>query len=639
MKKSLLVIFGVVVTSVLISFCMTVCANIREEKLPSAEEIIEKYLETTGGKKAHEKIRNVKQEMKVNSVIAGTEYKVFSYKERPNKSYLLSDLGEIGKIKSGSDGDVVWEISPITGTRVLEGEERVAKLLDNQFDGPDAWKVSYNSVKTEGIEDVNGKACYKVVLTPHELSPRVAYYDRESFLIAKYVTKVKTQIGTYKLDVFPEDYKKVGDILSPHKISYFAMGQLVQTITIESIDYNIEMPEGLFDLPEEIKRLVSSSDSGTTADTKSSSEADSSPYQYSVPEDREDGWPVGDLSDHNLDKEKLIEMMNAIRGGRITKVDYILIVKDGVLVFDELIRTELDQMDRAFGNTKLEVHSLQSASKSFASALIGVAIEKGYIDSEQDLMLDYFPEYERIESFSKQKENWVIEDFLTMQTGLDWDESSTPYTSDENSLIKIYNNYSDYVKAMFDLPMVHEPGTIFSYCSIGCVALGAVVADASGTPLEDFAKEHLFGPLQVESAIFHKTPVGRAHLGGGMLLSARDMAKFGQLYLRDGVCKGNRILPKGWAAASFDKHVLFSGPLVFYAHGYGYLWWLENFSVNDQRLNIAAAKGYGGQYIYVWPDQDAVIVFHGSNWSLDGSGGPDPATRLMDDYIIPAFNQ
>ena len=637
---------GAVVILVLISFCMTVCANPREEKIPSAEEIIEKYLETTGGRKAHEKIRNVKQELKVESVIDGKEYEVFSYKERPNKNYLFSDIGAVGEIKSGSDGDVVWEISPITGTRVLEGEERDTKLLDNKFDGPDAWKTSYKSVKTEGIEEVNGKSCYKVVFTPHELSTRIAYYDTESFLIAKSVINVKTQIGSLKLDIFPEDYRKVGDILSPHKMSYFAIGQLVQTITIENIEYNIEMPEGLFDLPEKIKKLVSGktgpvspSGSETTANTDPSTQANLAEYQYSVPENREDGWPVGDLSDHNLDKAKLIEMMKAIRGGLITKIDYVLIVKDGVLVFDELIRTELDQMDRAYGNTELEVHSLQSASKSFASALIGVAIEQGLIDSEQDLMLDYFPEYERIENFNKQKKNWVIEDFLTMQTGLDWDESSTPYTSDENSLINVYNNHSDYVKAMLDMPMVHEPGTVFSYCSIGCVALGAAVANASDTRLEDFAKEHLFGPLQVESAIFLKTPVGRAHLGGGFLLSARDMAKFGQLYLRDGVWKGKRILPKGWAAASFDKHVLFSGPLAFYAHGYGYLWWLENFFVDDQRLNIVAAKGYGGQYIYVWPDQDAVIVFQGSNWSLDGSDGPDPAPRLMNDYIIPAFSQ
>jgi CubicO group peptidase (beta-lactamase class C family) len=634
MKRKLSVMSGAVVKVVLISFCMTGCGNPREEKWPPAEEIIEKYLEATGGRKAHEKIKNVKQEMKVKSVIDGKEYKVFSYKERPNKNYLLSDLGAMGEMKSGSDGDVVWEISPITGTRVLEGEERIAKLLDNEFDGPDAWKSSYKIVKTEGIEDVNGKACYKVVLTPHELSPRVAYYDKESFLAAKYTMKVRIQSGSFKVDVFPEDYRKVGDILSPHKMSYFAMGQLLQTIIIESIEYDIEMPKGLFDLPEEIAKLVSGK-----ADTDPSMKADLAEYQYSVPEDREDGWPVGDLGDHNLDKAKLVEMMKAIRGGLSTKIDYVLIAKDGVLVFDALIRTELDQMDRAFGNTKLEVHSLQSASKSFASALIGVAIEQGFIDSEQDLMLTYFPEYERIKHFNKQKKNWVIEDFLTMQTGLDWNETDTPYTSEENSLINVYNNYSDYVKAMFDMPMVHEPGTVFAYCSIGCVALGAAVANASDTRLEDFAKEYLFGPLQVESAIFLKTPVGRAHLGGGLLLSARDMAKFGQLYLRDGVWGGKRILPKGWAAASFDKHVVFSDSLTFYAHGYGYLWWLENFSVDDRRLNIVAAKGYGGQYIYVWPDQDAVIVFQGSNWSLDGSDGPDPAPRLMNDYIIPAFGQ
>ena len=126
----------------------------------------------------------------------------------------------------------------------------------SEFDGPDAWKTSCKSVKTEGIDDVNGKACYKVVLTPHELSQRLLYFDKESFLAVKYVMEVKNPSGTFKLDAFLEDYRKAGDILSPHKINYFLMGQLVQIITFESIENNIDMPEGIFDIPEQKKAIM-----------------------------------------------------------------------------------------------------------------------------------------------------------------------------------------------------------------------------------------------------------------------------------------------------------------------------------------------------------------------------------------------
>lgn len=256
MRKSWFKVFGAVFITVSISFCF--CLNLygAEEKLPNAEEIIEKNLKAIGGRDAYEKIRNQKTEMTAKMITMGMNIKVTTYKERPDKNYTIADMGAMGKSRSGSNGKIAWEINPFTGTRILEGEQLAAKLLENSFDGPDTWKKMYKSVKAEGIEDINGKACYKVVYTQNTGSPITKYYDRDSYLDVKTVSEGKNPQGTIKVEQFFEDYKETGGVLFPRKVNVNIMENPFQTITIDSIETNIKMPKGTFDLPEEIKTLI-----------------------------------------------------------------------------------------------------------------------------------------------------------------------------------------------------------------------------------------------------------------------------------------------------------------------------------------------------------------------------------------------
>jgi hypothetical protein len=233
-------------------------SNIRaEDNLPTAEEIIENYYAATGGKKAHEMIKNKKTIYKINHQASGMEIDYVHYQERPNKSYSLMDMGANGNIISGSDGKVAWEISPFTGTRVLEGDELATRLLRYTFDGHDAWNGLYKTVITEGIEDVNERTCYKVVYTPKQASPKIHYYDKETFLLLKTAWGTRNRAGVYSIEIFMEEYKKTGEILSAHKFTRYRMGQVNDIGVVKSIETNIEMPRVLFDLPEEIQKIVS----------------------------------------------------------------------------------------------------------------------------------------------------------------------------------------------------------------------------------------------------------------------------------------------------------------------------------------------------------------------------------------------
>ena len=228
-----------------------------EDQLPTPEYIIEKFYTATGGKEAYEKIRNSKTELRIESKAQGIEVDFTNYKERPNKVYGLVDIGGAGKIRSGSDGKIAWEMSPFTGARVFKGKELASRLLDTAYDGPDAWKKIYKSVETEGVEDVNGRSCYKVVFTHEEGFRNVNYYDEETFLMLKTRRESTNQGTPVIMESIMEDYKKAaGDILVPHKQTRYVNGAITDIGVLKSAETNIEMPEGIFDLPEEIKRVI-----------------------------------------------------------------------------------------------------------------------------------------------------------------------------------------------------------------------------------------------------------------------------------------------------------------------------------------------------------------------------------------------
>lgn len=269
MKKSFFKSFMTILITVLISVCF--CLNLfgSEDILPDAEEIIEKNLEAMGGRSAFEKMRNQKVEITAGMVTMGLDIKLTTYKERPDRNYTIADMGAMGEVISGSDGNMAWEISPFTGTRILEGRQLASKLLENSFDGPDAWKKMYKRVRTLGTEMVDGRSCYKVEFISDAAAAVIKYYDSESYLEVKSETEGRSAEGPVQVEQFFEDYENSGGILFPLKTNVYVMGSLYQIVTVDSVEINKKMPDGIFDLPEEIKALIEQEPetAGMTSDT------------------------------------------------------------------------------------------------------------------------------------------------------------------------------------------------------------------------------------------------------------------------------------------------------------------------------------------------------------------------------------
>ena len=355
-------------------------------------------------------------------------------------------------------------------------------------------------------------------------------------------------------------------------------------------------------------------------------------YTYQPPANLNDGWTISHLEDLQIDVARMEAFMDGVKDGTYSGIDAVAIARNGQLGFYELTRSTFDQFDPFVNNTNLSVHILHSSTKSFISALVGIAHEEGFLPDLDASMIDYF-DYGPYENWDDRKRDITIRNTLTMQLGLQWDEWSSPYGSSENSLSKLYANAPFYTRALFNLPMAADPGTTYVYNTGASMALGELVERAVGMRLEDYAELKLFEPMQITEAKWEVLLNSIPNTGGGLFLNARSMVKFGQLYLDDGVWNGQQILTPEWVADSLARAVLLNWDNT---SGYGYQWWLGEFISQGRQYEFYSTRGYGGQFIFVVPELELVVAFQARNYGNDTLYALP--FQLMEDHILPAIN-
>lgn len=361
------------------------------------------------------------------------------------------------------------------------------------------------------------------------------------------------------------------------------------------------------------------------------SDSEESSYVYEMPTSTGDGWEVAHIDEVSVDEIKISQMMDVIKDNTYVNIDAFLLARNGRLAVDELLKDSLREHDSFIGNTDLNVHSMQSTTKSFVSALTGIAIDMGFISSVDEKFYDFFPEYNDIQSWDERKAAMTLENVLNMRHGWDYEEWGVPQSSDDNALFYLYRNHTDLVRGLLDFPMAHQPGTNYAYSTIASHAIGAAVTNRVGMPIDEFANLVLFEPMEINSHIWAYSSVGRAHTGGGLWLGHRDMLKFGQLYLNKGTWNGKRIISKDWVEQTFQRRVSFN---FGYSDGYSYQWWLKDYSLNGEIIQTYFTAGNGGQFIYIIPAKNAVVAFTGGNYDRPNTYQPD---KLMERFVLPAL--
>jgi CubicO group peptidase (beta-lactamase class C family) len=319
-----------------------------------------------------------------------------------------------------------------------------------------------------------------------------------------------------------------------------------------------------------------------------------------------EGWQTSTPEAQGMDSVVLSAMLDEIAKGGIN-IHSVLVIRNGYLVLEAY----------GYPYTAEMPHQLNSATKSFASALVGIALDQGAIESIDEPMQDFFGERD-IDNLDVNKQAITLENLLTMTAGLDW-STATLERPNFGEMI----NSPDWVQYVLDRPMKNDPGTQFVYNSGGSHLLAVLVEEKTGESLLDFAQTNLFSLLGIQPGNWQQDPQGHYFGGRGLDLTPRDMAKFGYLFLNNGEWDGQQIIPADYVATATQKQI----PARQIADGYGYQWWI------DFRGYYMAA-GYGGQYIIVDPAKNLVAVFTAG---LNIEQTITQRNNLFDDQVLEAI--
>jgi CubicO group peptidase (beta-lactamase class C family) len=362
-------------------------------------------------------------------------------------------------------------------------------------------------------------------------------------------------------------------------------------------------------------------------------------YQYQVPLQTDDGWETSSLANVGMDKTPLIKLMNELNVISDHRIHSLLIVKDGKLVFEEYFQGDKFNLARYTGESGFDrddTHNLCSVTKSFTSALNGIAIDEGYVQSVDQKVFDFFPECSDLLLDAPDKNDLTLKHLLTMTSGLEWDDETYSYFDSRNDMYQLFNN-SDPIRYILSKELIEVPGTIYAYRNCNTNVLGEIVRRATLKRLDVFAEDYLFSKLGITNYEWQMLPNDVIFCSGDLRLRPRDMAKFGYLFLNDGIWKHMPVISKEWIDISTQKHIdpnNFTADFTW-ADGYGYQWWLWE-DINGVDYQAYFASGWGGQWIIVCPTLNTVVVSTAGNYYTEMKM---PIETILINYVIPSLSQ
>ena len=334
-------------------------------------------------------------------------------------------------------------------------------------------------------------------------------------------------------------------------------------------------------------------------------EEKSAPEPVSEPEPPkpDNDWKLDIPDNHQMSGEILAQLHTAVADVDINSV---VVIKNGFLI-DEYYKDEQD---------KDTVFRFASCSKSFSGALIGVAIEQGYISGIDTKLSEFLPQI--LEDNSSYKQEIAIEHLLTHTSGIEW------YEWNGGNSFREFTRSENWIEHILGQRMVAKPGTYFSYTTGGSHLLAVVLEKATGKSALEFGRETVFEPLGMDSVQWRADPQGFIDGGNGISMTARDAAKFGQLYLNGGKWHDEQIIPASWVESSTTTQDAGPGGR---SGSYGYQWWIRSFGGYDAYY----AMGHGGQFIFVVPELELVAVITSR---FQDTYAPWP---YFTDYILAAY--
>lgn len=319
-----------------------------------------------------------------------------------------------------------------------------------------------------------------------------------------------------------------------------------------------------------------------------SAQGEDSAFQFSSESDYwpTDGWKTAAPESQGMRSDVLADLFTEFQNIR-GEIYSLLVIRNGYIVVEA---------NRRDINTYTVLYS---GTKSISSAIFGIALDRKIIKSIDQPLTDHFTQFWRDnDSFYNNKV--TLKHLLSMSSGIEWPEIQTPYDHPENPVyqMKLSSSWIDFILSK---PVIEQPGLKFNYNSGGSHLLLAVLHQA-GLDVADFAHNNFFRPLGIQRNQYYWTqdPDNIPNGAYGLSLRPRDMGKVGHLFLKGGLWEGTQLISKSWVEDSSRSQIKMNwGGKI--ANDYGYQWYIQPFGFHSM--------GYGGQYIFVIPTLDLVVVF------------------------------
>ena len=341
-------------------------------------------------------------------------------------------------------------------------------------------------------------------------------------------------------------------------------------------------------------------------------------HRYTPPPDLNDGLKVASVESVAIEKKDIEIFQKGIFNSDFGYLRAIAMIKNGHLIYEGYFH----------GARREDRYTIYSVSKTFTSALIGIAIDKGLIKSVNQTILPFFPEYENL-IHDPLKENIQIHHLLSLSSGFDWDESTYSYEDRRNIHVQMEMT-NDWIKFILQRPMKNKPGDRWLYNTGNVQLLSAIAKKATELYLHEFAETYLFGPLKIDDYYWNTDPSGYTCAGGsdgGLRLKTRDVAKLGCLYANKGLWNGKRILSEAWIEKSTRGYITTRGD-----RQYGYLWHVGIDKTYEQHYKFFYHTGSGGHLLMVYPELNLVLVIN------SGPNNLRPVIRAVLDMITNDVN-
>lgn len=329
--------------------------------------------------------------------------------------------------------------------------------------------------------------------------------------------------------------------------------------------------------------------------------------------------PIKDwqISTEKIDLAKIEELNQKIAKQTYKDITSIVAIKEGKIILEEYFN----------GAKRTTLHDTRSVGKSFASTLLGIAIDDKKIVSELQTLSDFY-DLKSYQNYSSAKDSITLKSLLTMSSTFDGSDMNSESIGNEEKMYPSKN----WVDFTLNLPVdnTKKPYKQWDYFTAGVIVLGDIIDKSVPNGLVKYSDKMLFKPLGITKYKWQLTPQKVGNTAGSLQLTSLDFAKFGQLYKNNGIWNGQQIVSQDWISKSLSHQIAISKDEY-----YGYLFWNKTYTVNGVDYEVYYSNGNGGNRIFIFKDQPIVIVITAKAYNK--AYGEKQIEKMMQEYLIEAL--